>query len=278
MSDKKHEHRPEISDSDMEKLLSCHLASKADTHLAKLDQRLAKVLDERRDESRASQGVPKVPWFQNPRIIRLALSHALIAAIFFGVGSFAHLWGGSSSTFSSSTPAPISQFDARISPKLPDQTLEFGAAVKMAGPEKRDPEDMLSSALGDQTAGLTTASQSLNPGAENDNTATGTTSSGAAAKTMISAPPPHIADEKPASLAREYSAQIRDGYLFVLTPSSVVRLRLDQTDKLIQNLQSPADWQFDMDGNLWIVDQTSEGAVLYKLNRIEPQSDSLKAK
>jgi hypothetical protein len=278
MSDPKHEQRPEIPDSELEKLLSSHLASKADAHLNKLDERLAHVLEERQESSDVRQLTPKLHWFRNPRVIRLALSHALIAAIFFGVGSFAHLWGGSPSTFLSSTPAPIDQFEARLSPTLPDQTFEYGTAIKISGPEKRDPEDMLASAMGDQSAGLTTASQSLNPGTENDNTTPGATSSGAAAKTMISAPPPHIADEKPANFAGGYSAQIRDGYLFVLTPTSLIRLRLDETDKLIQNLQSPADWQFDMDGNLWIVDQTSDGAVLYKLNRIEPQSDNLNNK
>ncbi len=245
----------EIGDAEFEKLIDSHFARSAEQQLGKLDRRMAHILDQEPVSQTLRQ---KRRWYENPYALRLAVSHAVVAGLFFGM---ALLWQSQSrpdANFSTGAEQSAETSARTAAPFFKDEETKLFSFEKVAGPENVDPISLLEQQLAAELPTPTPSSLGnfgMTADADQNTSAAANISASAAVEPTTGV----------------IEAQYRDGYLYVLTPNAVVRMPLEGAESLIANLESPAGWRFDGEGNLWVVDQTSEGAVLYKLVRqVEP--------
>lgn len=266
-----------FSDDQLESLLATHFSNRSEELIERLDQRIESYIGE------ASQDAIEIEY-QDPRTSRslfprLAVSYALIAAMFFAMGMFVNQIQTQSPVATSNEigdeyAAPEFRVPNYSQSWADQEPIEFRAfafedAIRVEGPTSVAPEILVRNFV-EGDSGLPPPSLSSVPD-EDQSTAAGDEADAEAGVVPMEAAAPQTEDKETRNAVPNiiYPQIWNDGYLYSLTENGLIRIPVQGLQVLTENLQAPQYWSFDTEGNLLIVDKTTEGFVLYQLKRVE---------
>ena len=276
------------NDDQFEELIESHMSAKADEHIQKLDQRMTGALDSAPETSvRARKPVVgKTPAF------RMALSHAVIAIAFFGIGFYIQQGNVLSFSESAGQSDTMSTTQMESSPATEESDFELPMANESTGvsignfgaPKQLDAREVEALAQSYQSRftdafngriGTASDDESVSSTAADQDASSSDVAAGAsAAQPDASEPPEAVASltTDRASLLTQRIAEFlgiyaeqQDGYIYALTETSLMRLRMEHAEVLIDDLQAPAGWGFDDEGKIVVVDQVNQTPIVLQL-------------
>jgi len=291
-------------DAEFDGLLETHMSGKAEEQLVELDNRMSAAFEhESNSETDYERSQARRGIFGRTPAFRLALSHAVIALFFFGIGFY---WQFAEQPSTDPALLRTTQSDQSeemanetmqsntnetemwdTNSTLPNQQLNQARVLHYSMPRQVDNEQIgdlfgeldgfnIPSALGAQEeSGFAAKSESAD---ESEPVASSDTTASAASATTTAAEPESASDTdvlnedlvlgQIMTLFKQMAAQ-QDGYLIALTNDSLVRVNINNVEVLLSDLQNPAGWSFGEEGEIIVFDRDGQEPVFWKLNRID---------
>ena len=276
------------NDEQFDELIESHLSTKADEHIRELDHKMESVLDsEPVTPKRRRAVVGKTPAF------RLALSHAVIAIAFFGIGFYLQQANmldfsdmGDQSLSTTNTASDTSSIELKSQPfGLPmaeeaDRPAlgDFGTAKQLELSEVEALAESYQGRLKDSfnSEKDEVRSNSAATATNQDDSDAEMTAGAAVADTAANEAPESVISlttDRATLLSQRIAqylgiyAEQQDGYIYALTETSLMRLRMEHAEVLVDDLQAPAGWGFDDDGKILVVDQRGLNPIVLQLER-----------
>jgi hypothetical protein len=259
-------HSEGFADDEFEVIISSHFSKKSEALLNRLDQRMESVLNEELAHERKEILIESPTPSRFPAM-RMAFSYGLIAALFFAVGTLVNQIQTANPISSSTLDSQVIDSEEQVGKNVNatetnvPSIITFENAVKIDGPSELEPEILVRKFIENDVSQAQPSLSSIPP--ESDESADddlGVEAMGSATVAEI---------QKSINSQIERYSQIRDGYIYTITLDGLVRIPLEDAVFIAQDLEAPSYWTFDAEGNLLIVDQTTEGFVLYQLKRVE---------